>query len=694
MKSSKNDGLDTSIYDFDNEEGDEEDEYILGLGGDGLPSSSSQASSQKTCCSANNNNHSSTPAAPAITSKSTVVGQQQCPPPPPPLATSTTTLKVSTSSPSSDNNDNNQGAIPAASSFDFLDNDVDDAYLTTIDLSGTQQQQQQQQLLPQLQCHTINEATSYDDEGAYDFGNDDFDISAIDNQVKQYNESKPTDSDYIPPPPVDAPIHNRQYCDVGGSNSNDVGSTSQKGPLFLSFTRYIIRQVKEDSNTYTKTIHVSISNPKEEVAYEDETERLKKICSKTNNDTANHTAANSVDGCIHLRGEWFHTNAQSGDIIHLCSISGKYLTDKSALPVILHSSPPAGSDMNDDLVLVIHPDELITPTLVSEVVKCPRLAVLQSRLGSTGLSAKSAVIGTLRHDLFEMCIRERDTSRKSAALFTRQIIRKNAEALVGCGITSIKEAFSEVIKTLPQIQSFLDKYTSWNSSKKGSQEGTMSSSTVKHGGSLLNGTFPVLDTLLSVDDVFATEEWALVPELGLKGNVDATILGRIKPVQSMSTVQNSQDNVEQDVLLPIELKTGHNQNPQHNHLAQLSVYTIMLRARHGSAFNDGTSSSNNNQAVDLNERGAASSGMLLYLNDKSFQARHVKPSLSDIKTLIGQRNGIVCDVLNAARPRGITLEYEQEDNKRARFVVNDPPASALPPLNPNTSSCERCYKNR
>jgi hypothetical protein len=320
--------------------------------------------------------------------------------------------------------------------------------------------------------------------------------------------------------------------------------------------------------------------------------------------------------------------------------------------------------------------------------------VLQSRLGSTGLSAKSAVIGTLRHDLFEMCIRERDTSRKSAALFTRQIIRKNAEALVGCGITSIKEAFSEVIKTLPQIQSFLDEYTSWNLSKKGGQQGTMSSSTVKHGGSLLNGTFPVLDTLLSVDDVFATEEWALVPELGLKGNVDATILGRIKPVQSMSNVQNSQDNVEQDVLLPIELKTGHNQNPQHNHLAQLSVYTIMLRARHGSAFNDGTSSSNNNQAVDLNERGAASSGMLLYLNDKSFQARHVKPSLSDIKTLIGQRNGIVCDVLNAARPRGITLEYEQEDNKRARFVVNDPPASALPPLNPNTSSCERCYKNR
>ncbi len=77
-------------------------------------------------------------------------------------------------------------------------------------------------------------------------------------------------------------------------------------------------------------------------------------------------------------------------------------------PWYCHSHPPAGSDANDDLVLVMHPDEFISPTLVSEAVKCPRPAVLQSRLGSTGLSAKSAVVGTLRHDLFERCLRERD----------------------------------------------------------------------------------------------------------------------------------------------------------------------------------------------------------------------------------------------------------------------------------------------
>ena len=96
----------------------------------------------------------------------------------------------------------------------------------------------------------------------------------------------------------------------------------------------------------------------------------------------------SIDGCIHLRGEWYHTQCHVRDVIHLCSISGKYVTDSTALPVILHSHPPEGSDMQDDLVLVIHPDVLISPTLVSEAVRCPRLAVLQSRLGSTGLSGE------------------------------------------------------------------------------------------------------------------------------------------------------------------------------------------------------------------------------------------------------------------------------------------------------------------
>jgi len=152
----------------------------------------------------------------------------------------------------------------------------------------------------------------------------------------------------------------------------------------------------------------------------------------------------------------------------------------------------------------------------------------------------------------------------------------------------------------------------------------------------------------------------------------------------------------QDALLPVELKTGHVQKPSHNHLAQLSTYTFMLRARHGSSTSsrvDNTTAAND----DIEKFGAANSGMLLYLNHESQNAKHVKPSLSDIKTLIGQRNEVVCASMRAKQPRGIAIEYEQNDpnKKYAKVVVqNPPPPSALPQLQSNVSTCERCYKNR
>eukprot|EP00984_Skeletonema_dohrnii_P001827 scaffold604_cov111-Skeletonema_dohrnii-CCMP3373.AAC.8 len=395
---------DNANYDFDN---DDLEEYMKGLSGDAT-TSSSQGS--QACSSTNNSSTTPVPATTATTSS-------VIPCPPPPITTTIASLS------------NNEVPLQSGNgSYDFLDNDNDDELLANVDLSGTQQCLEEKQ--------TTN--TEADDDDV-DFDMDVIDFSALDKQVEQRLETIGDLDVAVAVPPPNAPIFNRR-C---GPNPN-----MSKEPHFLSFTRYVVRRVKDDLNTYTKTIDVSLWTPTEENGREGEMERLKKICSSS--DTSTNDVA--IDGCIHLRGEWYHTNAKSGDVIHLGSISGTYLTDATALPVILHSNPPAGSDVDDDLVLVIHPDELITPTLVSEAVKCPRLAVLQSRLGSTGLSAKSAVIGTLRHDLFERCLREKDTSRRSAALFTRDIIRNNAEALVGCGVTDRKEAFGEVIKTLPQIQ--------------------------------------------------------------------------------------------------------------------------------------------------------------------------------------------------------------------------------------------------
>ena len=62
----------------------------------------------------------------------------------------------------------------------------------------------------------------------------------------------------------------------------------------------------------------------------------------------------------------------------------------SGLPLLMHTTPPASS-VADDLVIVVHPEVLFTPTTISETVTCTRRAVLKNRLGSTGLSCKSII---------------------------------------------------------------------------------------------------------------------------------------------------------------------------------------------------------------------------------------------------------------------------------------------------------------
>lgn len=162
--------------------------------------------------------------------------------------------------------------------------------------------------------------------------------------------------------------------------------------------------------------------------------------------------------------------------------------------------------------------------------------------------------------------------------------------------------------------------------------------------------------------------------------------------------------------MPIELKTGHIQSPSQNHLAQLSTYTIMLRARHGSSSSFsgiGTNrerSNNDSLLDDMETVGAASSGMLLYLNHENVCARHVKPSMSEVATLIGQRNSVASNVRMASRPRGVGIEYEDGERKvngrgrggdgGLRLVEDNPPPIALPGLLPSANTCERCYKNR
>lgn len=416
-------------------------------------------------------------------------------------------------------------------------------------------------------------------------------------------------------PPVDALVRNTRSTSVGAPSSD---------PSFLTFSRYKVVRLDQDPLTHTLSLWVAAWQ--DTMLGENDTKALHRYHESSKMALPSRKQW-QADGVIHLRGEWYHTKVEEGDVIHVCSLFGKFRTD--TLPLVLHTRPPPGSDP-DDLVLVVHPDLLLTPTGISEAVSCPRRAILRGRLGSTGLSSEAPLFGTMRHELFEAMMKNKDFSVEFASKMIPTIARKNAEGLLSCGVTN-RQAEVEVAKVVPQIQSFARLYTNL----VGNHDRHIADVPLLEPG----GSSPPVRFV--VEELEAIEEPIISPELGLKGNLDAIV--RAKTATSGVDVQTA--------LMPVELKTGHRQQTQHAHLAQLALYTLMLGVRYGS-------STQNSAAGDSNE--AKRDGLLLYINNDSIRAVHVMPLLPEIKSLMGQRNVVAFESLKSSRPRGVVLSYENQ----------------------------------
>lgn len=258
----------------------------------------------------------------------------------------------------------------------------------------------------------------------------------------------------------------------------------------------------------------------------------------------------------------------------------------------------------------------------------------------------------MRHELFERCMSSQDFSWPTAKVIANRIIRRNAESLVGCGVRE-SEARSQVLQVVTKIQRFANQYTTLNPAKN------VDSIAKSARGGLLKGNGMQPDMHFLAHSVQATEEAVVCPELGIKGNLDVTVSA------TTSTLPNGNipAGPPQTSLMSIELKTGHNQNPQSSHMAQLALYTMMLRVRRGPNRPSTTPSSQPlNQEATL---GAGETGMLLYLNHENYRASHVSPMLNEIKSLIGQRNLVASELERVSSPRGVILSYEDENNNEA-----------------------------
>ena len=232
---------------------------------------------------------------------------------------------------------------------------------------------------------------------------------------------------------------------------------------------------------------------------------------------------------------------------------------------------------------------------------------------------------------------------------------------MGCKLSS-KEAETEIAKVLPQMENLLRNFTKLGKAPNG-------------GGGRLEGRGLYPDLRFLLEKVEAVEESIVSHELGLKGSVDAIVTAKT------AREKGGRCGSQSTSLVCVELKTGHLQAAQNAHMAQLSLYTLMLHANFGSTVTD----------EDLG------SGALLYVNNEGLHAIHIATLIHETKSLIVHRNTVASRQVLASRPRGVELAThndEDEPESEKAILIEPPPPVKLPDLLDGTHSCKRCYTSR
>ena len=157
-----------------------------------------------------------------------------------------------------------------------------------------------------------------------------------------------------------------------------IATVSSQTPDEDTWSRYRVVHVTQDCDNFTKTLHVARWNNEMYAEFEDNV-----TIHREQGGAFPNAKTWFVDGLIHLKGEWYYTEVQSGDFLHIYSIFSR--SNPSRLPLTL-STDTSAHKTEDDLVLIMHPESLLIPTTISETMKCTRRAVLKNRLGSSGTS--------------------------------------------------------------------------------------------------------------------------------------------------------------------------------------------------------------------------------------------------------------------------------------------------------------------
>ncbi|CAN8098501.1 unnamed protein product [Discula destructiva] len=237
---------------------------------------------------------------------------------------------------------------------------------------------------------------------------------------------------------------------------------------------------------------------------------------------------------VHLRGDWADTPAHAKAFVHVIGefeASGRCIID------------------NSQNILVLHPDQLISATVVADSFTCMRRAVLQDRVKATSEASAPLVYGTLLHEIFQEALLANKWDQGFLNDVVERTMKKHVQDLYSIKV-SFTEAREHMVSKMPEVRGWAERFIS----------------SFPQPGAIAQGRNNE-KTNVCVSKLLDIEEHVWSPLYGLKGNIDATI---------QVTVQNAQE--KRTLTVPFEVKTG--KNVSENHQAQTMLYNLLLTDRY------------------------------------------------------------------------------------------------------------------
>ncbi|KFY27410.1 hypothetical protein V493_03482 [Pseudogymnoascus sp. VKM F-4281 (FW-2241)] len=225
------------------------------------------------------------------------------------------------------------------------------------------------------------------------------------------------------------------------------------------------------------------------------------------------------------------------------------VTEKAAVHVI--GNFVSGQCVIDDSqnLLILHPDHLISSTVVADSFSCTRRAVLQDRVKATNDSSAPLVYGTILHEIFQAAM----MANRWDSPWLHDLIEKTATRHLE-DLYTIKLQIPQAVEYLQSKMGELQSWAEVFVTSKPHPEAI-----VKAG----NGE----TATMCVSKLLDVEEHVWSPMYGLKGNIDATVQVTMQDAKSRRTLT-----------VPFEVKTGKNANASHR--AQTALYNLLLSDRY------------------------------------------------------------------------------------------------------------------